>query len=121
MLSVKHVPIVLLAAMSLWAVPAAAATRLVSLTFVNYTSDVRPVTIVGPQGSTYIGAFSRGGVLNVTIPVFDTDTPVTVGWIAGNRQGEFTIDGNTPGYLRIDLTRRGTVGPYSSAVPAAAR
>lgn len=96
-------------ARALPAVPVQAG-RVITVGFFNHTQEVRVLYVTTPAGRQLIGTFSEGGSLKVTIPV-PAGTSVDVSWEAGSMSGSFTIGPDSPGFLRIDLTRKGPVGP----------
>ncbi len=91
--------------------------RTVSVTFVNLTGESGPLFITGPAGEALIGSLGFRGRLTVQIPIHDSRMPVTVGWQVGRASGEFTITPDTFGFLRIDLTQAGAIGPYPMKGP----
>ena len=86
------------------------AGRIVTVRFVNHTNEVRVLYVTTPAGRQLVGTFSKGGSLTVRVPV-SNEAAVDVSWEAGSLSGEFTITDDTPGFLKIDLTRNGAVGP----------
>jgi hypothetical protein len=91
---------------------AQAQQRVVTVTFVNYM-DGRTLTAATADESKIIGSFQFGGQLHVTVTIPAPDVPVRVWWTIGDQHGWFTITSDTADYLRIDLKRRGPVGPYA--------
>lgn len=85
--------------------------RLVRVTFVNNTRNVRTLIIYTADGRNVVGSFAQGGRLGATIPIYDGDASFDVYWEASGMSGSFTITPDMPDYLRIVLTSRGPIGP----------
>ena len=94
----------LLVLLLLAVVAAAGCDKAVKVTFYNQTSQSRDVLIVGPgSGTGFIGTVQPMGTVKTKIKIDKDVLPKNYTWEAGDRQGSFSIDDDSPGKLSIDI------------------